>query len=85
MSAAPGLSVFALGELGENDQYKATAGVRFYFGANKSLQKRHREDDPAVFLFSSLGGSAAKTKGNGNGCNNVCNGRVIVARRCRRC
>lgn len=72
LSAAPGLSVFALGEIGESDQYKATAGVRFYFGANKSLQKRHREDDPAVFLFSSLGGSAARGKNNGNGGGNNC-------------
>jgi len=70
------MSLFANGELGENNQYKATAGVRFYFGADKTLVRRHREDDPQVFLFTAMGGqkkdnntvTCTLTKISGDGC-----------------
>ena len=32
--------------MGEYSSYSVTAGVRFYFGPDKSLIRRHREDDP---------------------------------------
>jgi hypothetical protein len=54
------MSLFANGEISENNQYKATAGVRFYFGADKSLIRRHREDDPQVFLFTAMTGEKKK-------------------------
>ena len=46
-SALPGLSLFADGEIGEDNWNRAFAGIRYYFGAKtKSLIRRHREDDP---------------------------------------
>ena len=42
----PGLSVFLRGNAANNDNHSATVGVRYYFGAPKSLMQRHRTDDP---------------------------------------
>jgi hypothetical protein len=40
-------SLFAEGRIGEDDYASVMAGVRFYFGGgDKSLIRRHREDDP---------------------------------------
>ena len=40
-------SLFAEGRIGEDDYHGVWAGVRFYFGQNdKTLIRRHREDDP---------------------------------------
>jgi len=45
-----GTSIFAEGRVGENDYAAAWAGVRLYLGAGqKTLIRRHREDDPASF------------------------------------
>ena len=33
-----------------DDSYTVTAGIRLYFGADKTLIRRHREDDPAEWL-----------------------------------
>lgn len=44
----PGLAFFADGGGGESGQRFALGGVRFYFGADKSLKRRHREDDPVA-------------------------------------
>ncbi len=52
VDAAPGFSVFANVAGADNDYEHALFGVRYYFGADKSLMKRHREDDPANNLFS---------------------------------
>ncbi len=41
-----GLSLFGEGRVGGNDYHAAFGGVRMYFGENKSLIRRHREDDP---------------------------------------
>ncbi len=47
LSALPGLSLFADGEIGEDNWSRAFVGIRYYFGAKtKSLIRRHREDDP---------------------------------------
>lgn len=44
-------SVFVTGQIGEKGHRTALAGLRFYFGgADKSLVRRHREDDPFVRL-----------------------------------
>lgn len=43
---ASGVSLFAEARIGENDYQAAWGGVRFYFGEDKSLMRRHREDDP---------------------------------------
>ena len=44
VNALPGLSLFAEGEVGEDNWTRVIAGVRFYFGNDKSLIRRHRED-----------------------------------------
>ena len=49
-AAAPGLSLFAEGEVGEDDYYTAFVGIRYYFGETKSLKDRHRKDDPLLNL-----------------------------------
>ncbi|MEH6725641.1 MAG: hypothetical protein V7703_05730 [Hyphomicrobiales bacterium] len=43
---ASGVSLFAEGRIGEDDYKGAWAGVRMYLGDDKSLIRRHREDDP---------------------------------------
>jgi hypothetical protein len=43
-------SSFVEGRLGENDSRAIWAGVRLYFGSGeKSLMRRHREDDPNLW------------------------------------
>ncbi len=40
-------SLFAEGRIGEDDYHGVWGGVRFYFGQHdKTLIRRHREDDP---------------------------------------
>lgn len=52
-----GLALFASAENG-NDSYSAAhAGVRFYFGKDKNLKRRHREDDPKNPLLPMLSSS----------------------------
>ncbi|MFK8034234.1 MAG: hypothetical protein AB8B94_08825 [Hyphomicrobiales bacterium] len=41
-----GVSLFAEARIGEDDYQAGWGGVRFYFGEDKSLMRRHREDDP---------------------------------------
>lgn len=41
-----GYSLFGEARFGENNYRAAWGGLRVYFGANKSLKRRHREDDP---------------------------------------
>lgn len=43
-------SVFANAQLAERGQFAVTAGAQFYFGAQKTLIRRHREDDPPNML-----------------------------------
>ncbi|MBC8037388.1 MAG: hypothetical protein H7X89_09235 [Rhizobiales bacterium] len=56
------LSLTADAEIGEDDFMAFTAGIKIYFGAeDKSLIRRHREDDPpirALSLFTALGNGA---------------------------
>lgn len=44
------VALFAEGRFGD-DYYAAWTGVRFYFGDDKSLLRRHREDDPAAYIL----------------------------------
>ena len=50
ISGFSGLTLFADGAFGDNDFESVTAGIRFYFGSNKSLKYRHRKDDPVSNL-----------------------------------
>ncbi len=50
-----GTSIFAEGRYGEDDYYGAWAGLRFYVASQqKSLIRRHREDDPRSRLPSTI-------------------------------
>ena len=50
----PGLALFLDAAKGSNDFDMATVGVRYYFGANKSLIQRHRQDDPDNLLIEAM-------------------------------
>jgi hypothetical protein len=45
-----GVSVFVEGRIGEHNYHAVMAGLRFYFGPDKPLIQRHREDDPQIYL-----------------------------------
>ncbi len=62
----PGWSVFADGAFGENDFTTAMAGFRYYFGQEKSLKRRHREDDPPNILLNGLPGEVQGGLGEGD-------------------
>jgi hypothetical protein len=49
-----GLSVFADLATGDQDYDQALFGIRYYFGKQKTLKKRHREDDPQNAVNSVL-------------------------------
>ena len=48
LNALGGLTIFADGAVGEDDYESVLGGIRLYFGesGNKTLKRRHREDDP---------------------------------------
>lgn len=54
-----GLSLIASGGRGGDGYYYLLGGIRYYFGAKKSLMLRHREDDPFNPLFSFISDSPA--------------------------
>ena len=50
-----GTSLFAEGRIGDDDYASVWAGLRVYLGAeNKTLIRRHREDDPGSKLSSNI-------------------------------
>ncbi|HZQ01464.1 MAG TPA: hypothetical protein VFB13_18105 [Reyranella sp.] len=64
------IAFFANATAGDASSYSATVGIRLYFGADKTLIRRHREDDPSTppvngfditrcFNASTLGGLPA--------------------------
>ncbi len=62
-----GLALFVDGALGDNNYHHLVGGVRYYFGAKKSLKARHREDDPANPLgFMSQAGHLGESGTNEN-------------------
>lgn len=49
------VSLFAEGQVGSDDYVSVLGGVRFYFGGDdKSLMRRHREDDPKNLIMNLL-------------------------------
>ena len=50
LGGLPGLAVFADATAGSDDFMQALFGIRYYFGAPKSLIDRHRRDDPTANL-----------------------------------
>lgn len=42
------VSLFASAGADDNQSYRLTGGIRIYFGATKTLIRRHREDDPSL-------------------------------------
>ncbi len=53
---ASGVSLFAEGRIGEDEYRGAWAGVRMYLGDEKTLIRRHREDDPTDWAEDNLFG-----------------------------
>lgn len=53
----PGVSVFGDVGLGDNNFFQLLGGIRYYFGAKKTLKARHRQDDPTNFLNGITGGA----------------------------
>lgn len=51
-----GVSLFAEGRIGEDEYQGAWAGVRMYLGDDKTLIRRHREDDPTDWAEDNLFG-----------------------------
>ncbi len=49
-ASLPGMTFFADTTAGENHYTTTQVGLRFYFGGDKSLKLRNREDDPIVNL-----------------------------------
>ncbi len=50
----PGLAVFLDAAKGSNSFDQTLVGVRYYFGTDKTLIRRHRQDDPDSLLGDSL-------------------------------
>ncbi len=48
LASAPGLSLFASTGAGNHGYAFGMLGVRYYYGNDKNLMRRHREDDPAA-------------------------------------
>ena len=54
-----GMSLFADGRWNEDGFDTVMGGIRFYFGAPKSLIRRHREDDPKTRIGMGAGAAEA--------------------------
>ena len=52
-----GLSIFAQGLFANDDYEQGVIGLRYYFGSEKTLQERHRQDDPRNILKDLLVGT----------------------------
>jgi hypothetical protein len=65
------LALYSNAEFGDDDYLKVVGGLKFYFGAEqKSLIRRHREDDPrekVLELFASGIGKNVQGYGDGDG------------------
>ena len=59
-----GLSLFANFAKGNNNYDHAIGGIRYYFGKQKSLIERHRNDDPRNLLFAGAAELAGSTTAN---------------------
>lgn len=54
-----GVALFADAASGDNDYDHVMGGLTYYFGGNKSLRQRHRQDDPQNPLFDAVMGLEA--------------------------
>ncbi|MFO1034841.1 MAG: hypothetical protein U1E15_12490 [Hyphomicrobiales bacterium] len=71
------LSLTLEGQMGENGYQSATVGLKFYFGGEqKTLIRRHREDDPTDGLFNNQGGAATAGGVLGAGGNDCPSGKL---------
>lgn len=62
------MSLFVEAQFGENDYATVFGGVKFYFGAdNKTLMRRHREDDPRNHIPDLVGFGQVAGAGGGAG------------------
>ncbi len=69
-------SAFVEGRIGDRNNRAVFGGLTFYFGQkDKTLIRRHREDDPPNRLIDDMF-SGASTGGSGNGGNNARNRRL---------
>ncbi len=64
------ISLFVDAEAGAQSSYTVLAGLRIYFGSDKTLIRRHREDDPAAnpdwgFTFEQMMQGLDHSNGNG--------------------
>lgn len=50
--AGHNMSFFVDSDIGENGYYRVTGGVRFFFGPEKTLMRRQREDDPPAVWYA---------------------------------
>jgi hypothetical protein len=61
------VAFYVTGEVADPSIYSVTAGIRIYFGADKPLIRRHREDDPMTMWEASyasmVGAKAFKLQG----------------------
>lgn len=57
LNGSHSVSFFVNGGAGSDESYIGTAGVRLYFGPEKSLMRRHREDDPISLVGGGMGGN----------------------------
>lgn len=57
-----GLSIFASASKGASDYDQAFVGMRYYFGEDKPLIRRHRESDPRSALPAIVSGIGSYTK-----------------------
>jgi hypothetical protein len=78
--ASRNVSFFVDGSAGDNSFYRVTGGVRLYFGPEKTLIRRHREDDPVPFTPGIFGnGGNGGVGGNGGHGGNAVAGPVGCA------
>ena len=62
VSSLPGLSLFFEGESANHNYDRAVVGLRYYFGATKSLMQRHRRDDPDTLVPDGSGSLVKKLR-----------------------
>jgi len=58
-----GTSVFANGAIGDHQARNVLAGLKIYFGSDKTLIRRNREDDPESSIFTSMPAEQFKRRG----------------------
>jgi hypothetical protein len=61
------VTLFADAALGTEDYDHAIGGLRIYFGAPKSLKRRHREDDLVNLMIQGVSGAVSATAGRPSG------------------